>query len=100
MVKDICILRGRTIDEQEKLIIKALIRNPRSSDNQISKTTKVPVRTVYRKRKKLEEEGIIHYYLNINLDKSGIGKINARHLYLIKFKLGLSYTQLIKEINE
>lgn len=51
MVKDICILRGRTIDEQEKLIIKALIRNPRSSDNQISKTTKVPVRTVYRKRK-------------------------------------------------
>ena len=51
MVKDICILRGRTIDEQEKLIIKALIRNPRSSDNQISKTTKVPVRTVYRKEK-------------------------------------------------
>ncbi len=100
MVKDVCILRGRTIDEQEKLIIKALIRNPRSSDNQISKTTKVTVRTVYRKRKKLEEEGIIHYYLNINLDKSGIGKINARHLYLIKFKLGLSYTQLIQEINE
>ena len=100
MIKDVCILLGRIIDEKEKLYIKALIRNPRSSDNQISKTTKVPVRTVYRKRKKLEEEGIIHYYLNINLDKSGIGKINARHLYLIKFKLGLSYTQLIQEINE
>ena len=100
MVKDICILRGRTIDEQEKLIIKALIRNPRSSDNQISKATRVPVRTVYRKRKKLEEEGIIHYYLNVNLDKSGIGKINARHLYLIKFKLGLPYSQFIQEINE
>ncbi len=100
MVKDVCIQRGRTIDDQEKLIIKALIRNPRSSDNQISKSTRVPVRTVYRKRKKLEEEGIIHYYLNVNLDKSGIGAINARHLYIIKFKLGIPHSQVVQEINE
>ena len=44
----------RQLDEQEKSIVKALIRDPRLSDNQISKVTKVPVMSVNRKRKKLD----------------------------------------------
>ena len=46
-------------DEQEKLIIKALIRDPRISDNNIGKLTKVPIRTVSSKRKKLKQENKI-----------------------------------------
>ena len=53
-------------DEQEKLIIKALIKDPRMSDNNIGKLTKVPIRTVSRKRKKLEQENKICYYVSTN----------------------------------
>ena len=49
------------LDEQEQLIIKALIKDPRMSDNNIGKLTKVPIRTVSRKRKKLEQENKIEY---------------------------------------
>ena len=53
-------------DEQEQLIIKALIKDPRMSDNNIGKLTKVPIRTVSRKRKKLEQESKINYYVSVN----------------------------------
>ena len=45
------------LDKQERQIICALIRNPRYSDNRISSLTGVPVRTVSRKRARLEQEG-------------------------------------------
>ena len=44
-------------DIQSKLIIRALIRNPRVSDNQIGLMTGVPIRTVNRKRKNMEKQG-------------------------------------------
>ena len=44
-----------TFDEQELLILKALIRDPRMSDNRIGKLTGVPIRTVSRKRQRLEK---------------------------------------------
>jgi len=46
----------RAIDEQERAIIKALIRDPRQSNNYISKVTGVPTPTVRRKRQRLEDE--------------------------------------------
>ena len=52
----------RKIDAQEQKILRALTRNPRHSDNRISAMTGVPVRTVNRKRARLEEEGILSYY--------------------------------------
>ena len=79
-------------DEQEKLIIKALIKDPRMSDNTIGKLTKVPIRTVSRKRKKIEQENKINYYASV------IQKGKARHLYLIKFKLGITKKKLMEEI--
>lgn len=90
----------RKLDEQERKIVKALIRDPRSSDNKIGKKTGVPIRTVSRKRARLEEEGIMHYFTNLNMGKKGTGNFGARHLYIIKFKLGIPQSQIIKEILE
>ncbi len=56
----------REIDKQEEIIVKELIKNPRISDNQISKNTGVPVKTVNRKRKKLEKEGLLYYFAYLN----------------------------------
>src|SRR3989338_3607988 len=88
------------LDEQGKKIITELVRNPRISDNQIGKRTRVPIRTVSRKRNKLEEEGIISYFSNINMRSNGTGRFGARQLHVIKFKLGITREQIIKEIKE
>jgi len=90
----------RKLDSQEVKIVRALIRNPRLSDNQIGRMTGVPIRTVNRKRKRLEEEGLISYYTALNMGLDGTGRFNARHLYLVKFKLGISENRIIKEVEE
>jgi len=81
-------------DEQEKLIIKALIKDPRMSDNNIGKLTKVPIRTVSRKRKKLEQDNKINYYVSVNQ------KDRIRHLYMVKFRIGMTKNKLIEEIKK
>jgi len=81
-------------DEQEKLIIKALVKDPRMSDNSIGKLTKVPIRTVSRKRKALEQENKISYYVSVSQ------KDKARHLYIIKFKMGITKQKLLDEIKK
>ena len=88
------------LDKNELEIIKQLVKNPRISDNKISKNTKIPVKTVNRKRKKLEETGIMNYYLSIITRKDGLGWFASRHMYTIKFRLGLSQNKLIREIKE
>jgi DNA-binding Lrp family transcriptional regulator len=88
------------LDSHEKKIIRALIKNPRMSDNQVGKTTGVPIRTVSRKRKKLEDEGLISYHLLVNTGPEGTGRFGARHLYLVKFRLGISQDKIIREVKE
>jgi len=88
------------LDEQEKKIIVELIKNPRISDNQIGKRTRVPIRTVSRKRNKLEKEGLLSYYTQLNMRKDGTGRFGARQLYVIKFKLGVTREQVLKETKE
>lgn len=78
------------LDEQETKIIKALIRNPRMSDNKIAKLTGIPVMTVNRKRKKLEESEIISYFADVKRDEEGIGRFTAHQLYILKFKPNLT----------
>ncbi|MCS4537787.1 MAG: Lrp/AsnC family transcriptional regulator [Thaumarchaeota archaeon] len=90
----------RKLDEQEAKIVKTLIRNPRISDNQIGKQTGVSVRTVNRKRKKLEQEGLLNYYTNLDMSAEGTAQLLARHVYLIKFKLGISQEKIINEVKE
>ena len=88
----------RTLDDQEKLIVKALIRNPRLSDHAVSKATGVPAQTVGRKRRRLEEEGALAYFTNLDLQETGLGLFGARHLYIIKFRLGITKKQVVDEI--
>ena len=87
----------KNLDEQEIKIIKELIKDPRISDNQLGKNTKVPIKTVNRKRKLLEQEGIIRYYVSVNMGRKGTGRFGARQLHIIKFKLGITREQIINE---
>ena len=89
-----------SIDDKDRAILKRLIRDPTISDNQIAKLTGMPVKTVNRRRKALEENGIVSYHLNVNMGRGGTGRFLARHLYIIEFKLGFPQSRLIKEIKE
>lgn len=90
----------RQLDEQEKSILRSLIRDPRVSDTRISEETAVPVKTVHRKRIRLEEEGLVSYFAYLDLQTTGTGHFSARHLYTIKFNLGVTRKQIIQEIQE
>ena len=59
----------RQLDEQERRIVRELIKDPRISDNQIAKNTRVPVMTVNRKRKLLEEKGLLNYYCYLDTSR-------------------------------
>ena len=88
----------RALDQQEIAILKALVRDPRVSDNQIGTLTGVPTPTVRRKRKKLEDEGLLNYYTALDSQETGTGTFGARHLYLIKFRIGITVKQIVDEI--
>ncbi|MBU1704720.1 MAG: winged helix-turn-helix domain-containing protein, partial [Nanoarchaeota archaeon] len=80
--------------------MKELIKNPRISDNQISKNTKVPVMTVNRKRKQLEEERLLHYFTSFDTGEFGTGTFKAKQLYIIKFKTGITRSQFIEKVEK
>lgn len=88
----------RQLDQQEVLITRELIKNPRISDNKISKNTKIPVMTVNRKRKKLEEEMLIRYYASTNKHERGMGIFGAKQLYIIKLRIGITRQEYIKNM--
>ena len=88
----------RDLDEQEQRILRALIRNPRYSDNKVGALTGVPVRTVSRKRARLEKEGILSYRAVVEMQPEGTGRFNTQHMVIIKFKLGITHQQIISEI--
>ena len=90
----------RELDEQERLIVRELIRDPRHSDHGIGQVTGLNTRTVGRKRQKLEEEGILSYYTHLDLSAKGTGQFLARHLYIIKFSLGITLSQLAEDIQK
>ena len=87
------------LGKQEQLIMRALVRNPRSSDNRISALTGVPVRTVSRKRARLEGEGVLTYYTGIETQTTGSSRFTTQHMLLIKFKLGITRGQIVQEIS-
>ncbi|MEA3212503.1 MAG: hypothetical protein QOE70_5560 [Chthoniobacter sp.] len=88
----------KELDEQERLIVRHLIRDPRESDNGIGEATGVNVRTVGRKRQKLEQTGVLSYFTHLDLSARGTGQFNARHLYIIKFRIGITYRQVLEDI--
>jgi DNA-binding Lrp family transcriptional regulator len=88
----------RKLDIQDKQIIRALVRNPRCSDNKVSALTGVPVRTVSRKRARLEQEGVLSYSTVVEMQSSGTGRFTTQHMLIIKFKLGITRNQIVQEI--
>jgi DNA-binding Lrp family transcriptional regulator len=88
----------RPLDSQEVLIARALIRDPRMSDNAIGEATGVNVRTVSRKRQRLEQAGILSYFTHVDLTGSGTGQYPNRALLILKFKLGLGVSDLLEDI--
>ncbi len=86
-------------DDQERAILRALIRNPRTSDNRIATTTGVPVRTVRRKRTRMENEGRVRYYAAIDRERGRDGTaLTTQHMVNIKFRLGVTRAQIEEEI--
>ncbi|MBW2998992.1 Lrp/AsnC family transcriptional regulator [Candidatus Woesearchaeota archaeon] len=86
----------RTLDEAEIKIVRELIRNPRASDNKIAKKTKIPVMTVNRKRKLLEQESFLRYYASIDKGEFGLDIFGAKQLYVIKFKIGITRKKYVE----
>lgn len=80
----------REIDSQERLIINQLIRNARISDNQITKNTNIPLKTVNRKRKKLEQEGLLHYFTYLDSGTTGTADFTSRQMYILTFRQGIT----------
>ncbi|MCK5107386.1 MAG: Lrp/AsnC family transcriptional regulator [Nanoarchaeota archaeon] len=78
------------LDEKEKRIIKELVKNPRISDNQISRITKIPLKTVNRKRKNLEEKGLIAYEVHLDNSRSGTNIFTSKQMYTITFRKGIT----------
>ncbi|MBW2974984.1 winged helix-turn-helix transcriptional regulator [Candidatus Woesearchaeota archaeon] len=90
----------KELDESETRIVRELIRNPRISDNQIAKNTKIPVMTVNRKRKLLEKEGYLKYFTSLDTGEHGTGKYKAKQMYCIKFKIGITREQFIEAVEK
>lgn len=84
------------LDNNERLIVRELIRNPRISDNQIAKRTNVPVMTVNRKRKRLEGMKVLRYYTSLDKGEFGMHIFGAKQLYIIKFKIGITREKYLK----
>jgi DNA-binding Lrp family transcriptional regulator len=90
----------RLLDDQERAIVRALIRDPRESDNAIGLKTGVNVRSVGRKRQRLEEEGILSYFTHVDLSERGTGQFPIRHLYIITFRNGITHSGLVADIQK
>lgn len=90
----------RKLDDRETQIAKALIRNPRISDNRLGEVYNIPVRTVSRKRARMEQEGLLRYFAEVDMSAQGTGYFPCCHLYIIRFKVGVTVSQIQDEIRE
>lgn len=88
----------RLLDDQEKLIARELIKNPRSTDKHISDVAGAPLRTVGRRRQRLEEEGLLRYWAEVDLSRTGASQHLARHLYILRFRTGITLQELQQRV--
>lgn len=86
------------LDQQEIKIVKELIVNPRCSDNQISKNTAVPLKTVNTKRKKLQDLGYLRFYTEIDNSLKGTGLFKSRQMVKLYLKPGVSRHEVVNKI--
>jgi len=95
MVKD---TKKATLTDIESQIVRELIRNARASDSQIAKKTGIPVMTVNRKRKQLEEKKYLRYYTSIDKGEFGLKIFGAKQLYTMKFKIGITRKKYFNDV--
>ena len=88
------------LDDQEKLIVRELIRDPRISDNKIAIKTNVPLKTVNRKRKILEEKNLLNYFCYLNNTQTGTGTFEARSMFISIFKDGITRKDVIEKFEK
>lgn len=84
----------REFDTKEQRILKELIINPRVSDNKISTRTGIPVKTVQRKRKAMQEQHLLAYATYVNNYEHGTKLFNAKCMYMLYFNLGVTKEQI------
>ena len=87
-------MKKLNISPRDKAILKELVKNPRESDNSIAKNTGIAVKTVNRRRRFLEKEGIVGYNAFINNYDTGTGRFNAMCIYMIHFEYGITTEKL------
>ncbi len=90
----------KDLDEQEVKIAKALIRNPRISDNKLAEQRGISPKTVGKKRQRLEDDGLLRYFAEIDMSAAGTGRYLCRHLYIIRCKIGVTVKQLLKVVEQ
>ena len=86
------------LDETERKIVRELIRNARASDSEISKRTGIPVMTINRRRKRLEDSKLIRYYCSIDKGEFGLKIFGAKELFIVQFKIGISKKEYLEKI--
>lgn len=77
------------LDENERKIVEELVKDPRLSDNSVSRLTGIPVKTVNRKRKILEDKGYLHYFAYMD-NFAGTKQFNSRQMFTITFRHGIT----------
>ncbi|MBN2881473.1 winged helix-turn-helix domain-containing protein [Candidatus Woesearchaeota archaeon] len=86
--------KSLALNEKDKLIVAELIKDPRISDNQISKNTGIPVKTINRRRHSLEEKGLLNYYSFID-NFVGTKKFSTRQMFVVRMNHGITRQHFI-----
>ncbi len=86
------------LDENDRTICRELIKDPRLSDNKISRNTGIPVKTVNRKRKRLENGNVINYMTFIENNSEGTGKFGSMAQFVITFRQGITRKLFIENL--
>jgi len=89
----------RILDAQELKIVRALVRDPRLSDNKLGEQNRIPVRTVSRKRARMEQDQLLRYFTELDMGESGTGHFQCRHMYIIRFEVDVRLSRFLEEIN-
>jgi len=95
---DETVAQSRPLDAQEIKIARALIRNPRISDNRLGEENDIPVRTVSRKRARMERQGLLRYFAEVDMSPAGTGYFQCRHLYILRFRVGVTVRDLREQL--
>ncbi|MCF7862294.1 winged helix-turn-helix domain-containing protein [Candidatus Woesearchaeota archaeon] len=81
------------LSDREQLILKELIKDSRSSDTQIANKTKIPLKTVNRIRRQLENENKVQYFTRVQNN-------DPMYLLTITFKPGINKEIYLDKFHE